>query len=65
MKDKHGRYLSIGEVVVNSKGDFYHIEGVDMSREYDIKLSNGCVKSYDKGENLVRVDNVSDFYEKW
>lgn len=55
----------VGQVIVDNEGNFYKVDGVDSTREYNIKLSNGCIKCYNKGENLLAVDNVKDFYEKW
>lgn len=64
-KDKRGYTLSVGQVVVTDTGLFYKVDGFDRSREYFVELSNGCVKSYDKPENLLCIDTVSDFYDQW
>ena len=64
-KDKRGKYLSVGQVVVTDTGDFYTVVSFDTSREYFVELSNGCVKCYVKPEALLCVNSVSDFYENW
>ena len=63
--DKRGNTLHEGKVVVNEHGNFYKVDGFDTSRKYFVKLSNGCVKCYDKPVNLLGIDNVSDFYKNW
>ncbi|CAL9964455.1 hypothetical protein VPHF99_0092 [Vibrio phage F99] len=63
--DKRGNILHEGKVVVNEHGNFYKVDGFDTSREYFVKLSNGCVKCYDKPANLLCIDSVSDFYKNW
>lgn len=64
-KDKRGFPLYKGQVVINEQVCFYRVDGFDMSREYFVELCNGCVKSYDKPENLLCIDTVSDFYNNW
>lgn len=63
--DKRGNILHEGKVVVNEHGNFYKVDGFDTSRDYFVKLSNGCVHSYAKPESLLCIDSVSDFYENW
>lgn len=59
-KDKLGNLLSKGQVVVDDGNFIYYIEDFDTSRDNFVKLRNGCVFSYNKPENLIGLDSVSD-----
>ena len=51
-KDMNGNHITLHTVVVTSRGDVYSVESIEPSREYMLKLRNGCCVSYDKAENL-------------
>ena len=51
-KDMNGNHITLHTVVVTYRGDVYSVESIEPSREYMLKLRNGCCVSYDKAENL-------------
>lgn len=58
-KDEVGNHVSIGKVV-ELNNNFYVVEGFDNSREYNVKLRNGCVVCYAKPEQLLCIDGIGD-----
>lgn len=60
-KDSKGNYISEHSVVVTDfNNGIYSVECVDRTREFNIKLRNGCVTCYAKPEQLTRIDNLGD-----
>ena len=53
-KDMKGNYINIHSVVMSGES-LYSVEGFDTTREYCVRLRNGCLVSYNKPENLICV----------
>ena len=58
-KDMNGNHITLHTVVVNSRGDVYSVESIEPSREFMLKLRNGCCVSYDKAENLKVLTRIN------
>lgn len=64
-RDKNGSLLSVGRVVVTTRGNFYSVKEFDSSLENKVVLENGCIRACSKPEDLLCIDSVEDFYTHW